>query len=306
MKNEEKEYKNIEEAKTAYFSYPKFGKVRIFEFWTLKIGALISWFNFAKSSESIEDIAKMGEDLFFTLMDESPIFKEIIEEWDRLSMKRINSSKTFQEFCDILEDKSLYHKKTEILKKMFKLASNKNELDKFEEKNDYIPMDKLIPIRRVEIATTASEIDDTFLKLSKTDRTWALEKWMNLVKTVSEAKRIDHIAIYYVSSSPIAKEVTEKCEVIFMTAANTATTIEDLREISKSNYKSSGKVANKKWDRLSLKEVEAATTDEEVKIAKERSRDYSQAWHIACKRLKANEKSLSWAEFKKLQDEKYN
>ena len=209
--------------------------------------------------------------------------------------KKIEEINTLRELSELL-DKSPYCDRNEILKKMLQLASTKSEVDEVEERNDFILIDNLIPIKRVEIAITAEEIDDIFLKLLKTNESWALEKWMSLVKTVKEAKRINYVAIYYTSGLPIAQEITERCEAIFMEAVNTVTTIEELKEIAEDNYKTSGKAANKKWDRLSLKEVEVTTTDDELKIAKERSRVCSQAWNIASKRLKANEpvKPFPW------------
>ena len=302
MKNEEKEYKNIEEAKTAYFSYPEFTEIKLFsKHFFDKLLAMVCWFDFAESLEEMADIRKRClTDKVCDLLDGVVLLEIFFEKWENTTLRIIEETNDFKELSDLLDNKCRWNGELEILKKMLQLASSKSEVDEVEEKNSDTRIEKLIPKRRVEIALTATEIGDVYPALLEDDQTWALEKWLSLVKTVQEAKRI-HKAIYRTFNLTIAGKMTEKCEVIFMAAANAAKSIEELREVSEGNYKASGKVADKKWDRLSLKEVEAAITDEELKVAKERSRDYSQAWHIASKRLKANEpaKPFPWLEIER-------
>jgi hypothetical protein len=304
VKDEEKKYKNIEEAKTAYFSYPEFFELKLFsKTFSEKLLALVCWCDFAKSLEEMADI--QNRCLTYKVceyLDGVASLEIYYEKWESTTLRVIEETETFEELSELLDSESCYEGKNKILRKMLRLASTKIEIDKVEEKNSDVRIDKLIPKRRAEISLTATEMGDVYSSLLKEDRPWALEKWMSLVKTVQEAKKIDD-TIYQTFSLTMAREMTEKTEVIFMAAVNNATTIEELKEVSKGNYKASGKVADKKWDRLSLKEVEAATTDKELKIAKERSRDYSQAWHIATKKLKVNEpaKPFPWLNIEKLE-----
>ena len=88
--------------------------------------------------------------------------------------------------------------------------------------------------------------------------------------------------------SPLEEMFQEKTKEICASEVATAMTTERLKEICESIYYLSTeqwKIASKRWDRLSLKEVESAKTLEDLKIAQSRSRQYSQAWYIVKKKL---------------------
>lgn len=291
-------YANIEEAKKAFFSHPEFKEIQMYEVWVAKISALEAWCRFAEAKLNIAEIALIGKQMLPPLKCDSPlcnsfldaeVISHVINLWKKLSLEKVELATSFNELNNLLEDDSIYYPdqlgEGIIIEKMLQTALSSEELDVIEEKNCYVRFVLPILKRRVEIARTCGEIERVFNQLSsEEDRDWAFKKWLELVKT---AKEIRTRRIMICPSDLMLEEVENRRKELYLKEAETAFTIEELKEVYEGCYYGDAAevLVRKRWDKLSLKEVEAASTIEELTIAQNRSRDYSQAWYIAKKKI---------------------